>query len=47
METDIIFRLIAATAVGMVIGINRDLRGKPTGMRTLGLWRPASCWPST
>jgi putative Mg2+ transporter-C (MgtC) family protein len=34
---DIFLRLLAATAAGMAIGINRDLRGKPTGVRTLGL----------
>jgi len=32
-----LLRLGAAASVGMAIGINRDLRGKPTGMRTLGL----------
>ncbi len=30
-------RLLAAMAVGMAIGLNRDLHGKPLGMRTLGL----------
>lgn len=30
-------RVGAATLVGAVIGINRDLVGKPMGMRTLGL----------
>jgi putative Mg2+ transporter-C (MgtC) family protein len=30
-------RLGAAAAVGLVIGINRDLLNKPMGMRTLGL----------
>lgn len=30
-------RLVVATAAGMVIGLNRDLRDKPIGMRTLGL----------
>lgn len=35
--TDIALRLTAATAVGMALGLNRDLHGKPTGMRTLGL----------
>ena len=34
---DIFLRLLAATGVGMAVGLNRDLRGKPTGMRTLGL----------
>lgn len=35
--TDIALRLLAATAAGMALGCNRDLQGKPTGMRTLGL----------
>lgn len=34
---DIVLRLLAAAGVGIVLGLNRDLRGKPTGMRTLGL----------
>ena len=34
---DQILRLAAATLAGMVIGLNRDLEGKPTGVRTLGL----------
>ncbi|MCK0196235.1 MgtC/SapB family protein [Ancylobacter sp. 6x-1] len=36
-DTDALARLAAAAIIGMVIGINRDIRGKPTGMRTLGL----------
>ncbi|SBV96345.1 MgtC/SapB transporter [uncultured Alphaproteobacteria bacterium] len=36
-ERDGLLRLLAATAVGMAIGLNRDLHGKPTGTRTLGL----------
>lgn len=32
-----ILRLSIALVVGMAIGLNRDLRHKPTGMRTLGL----------
>ena len=36
-ELDIALRLGAATLVGAVIGLNRDLHGKPTGVRTLGL----------
>ncbi|EJW09707.1 MgtC/SapB transporter [Rhodovulum sp. PH10] len=36
-EWDIALRLAVATAIGMVLGLNRDLHGKPTGMRTLGL----------
>ncbi|MDQ0511647.1 MgtC/SapB family protein [Ancylobacter amanitiformis] len=36
-DIEALFRLLVAAACGMLIGINRDLRGKPTGMRTLGL----------
>jgi putative Mg2+ transporter-C (MgtC) family protein len=32
-----ILRLVAAMGSGMLLGLNRDLHGKPTGMRTLGL----------
>jgi putative Mg2+ transporter-C (MgtC) family protein len=34
---DIVLRLSAATAAGMLLGLNRDMRDKPIGMRTLGL----------
>ena len=34
---DIGLRLVAATLIGMCLGLERMLRGKPTGMRTLGL----------
>ena len=34
---DIILRLCAAALSGAVIGLNRDLHGKPTGVRTLGV----------
>jgi putative Mg2+ transporter-C (MgtC) family protein len=34
---EIALRLMAATLVGSVIGLNRDLHGKPTGVRTMGL----------
>jgi putative Mg2+ transporter-C (MgtC) family protein len=38
MDTwDIFFRLGAAAMVGAALGLNRDLHGKPTGVRTLGL----------
>jgi putative Mg2+ transporter-C (MgtC) family protein len=30
-------RLLVATMTGMVLGLNRDLEGKPLGARTLGL----------
>lgn len=36
-ELDIMLRVLAATASGMLVGLNRELHGKPTGMRTLGL----------
>jgi putative Mg2+ transporter-C (MgtC) family protein len=35
--TEVILRLTAATLAGGVLGLNRDLHGKPTGVRTLGL----------
>lgn len=35
--TELLLRLGAAAASGVIIGINRDLRDKPIGMRTLGL----------
>src|SRR5437763_6903547 len=34
---DVALRLCAATLLGAAIGLNRDLHGKPTGVRTLGL----------
>jgi putative Mg2+ transporter-C (MgtC) family protein len=34
---ELILRLSAATLLGGVIGLNRDLHGKATGVRTLGL----------
>ena len=34
---DIAVRLGAATLVGVLLGLNRDLHGKSTGVRTLGL----------
>ncbi len=36
-DLDIALRLGVATIVGVAIGLNRDLHGKPTGIRTLGL----------
>ncbi len=36
-------RLLAATAVGAAVGIERDLKGKPTGMRTLILICLGAC----
>jgi len=37
VELDIALRLGAATFIGVAIGLNRDLHGKSTGVRTLGL----------
>lgn len=36
-EIDVALRLAAAMAAGMIMGLNRDLKGKPAGVRTLGL----------
>jgi len=36
-ELDGILRLIVAALVGIAVGFNRELRGKPLGMRTLAL----------
>lgn len=36
-ELDVAARLAAAMGAGMVMGLNRDLKGKPAGVRTLGL----------
>jgi putative Mg2+ transporter-C (MgtC) family protein len=35
--TDVGLRLVAAAVAGGLIGVNRDLAGKPIGVRTLGL----------
>jgi putative Mg2+ transporter-C (MgtC) family protein len=38
MDTlEIVLRLVVAALAGVALGLNRDLRGKPTGVRTLGL----------
>jgi putative Mg2+ transporter-C (MgtC) family protein len=38
METiEVILRVGAAVLAGAALGLNRDLHGKPTGVRTLGL----------
>jgi putative Mg2+ transporter-C (MgtC) family protein len=36
-DLDHVLRLLAAAAVGIAIGFNRELRDKPLGMRTLAL----------
>ncbi len=38
-----VLRIAAAMAGGMVLGINRDLRGKPAGVRTHALVAIGSC----
>ena len=44
MDTlEMFLRLGFAALVGVALGLNRDLRGKPTGVRTLGLVGVASC----
>jgi putative Mg2+ transporter-C (MgtC) family protein len=35
--SEIIFRLVSAVLIGCVIGLDRNLHGKPTGIKTLGL----------
>jgi putative Mg2+ transporter-C (MgtC) family protein len=40
--TDVALRLGAALLAGCALGLNRDLHGKPTGVRTLGLVSLAS-----
>jgi putative Mg2+ transporter-C (MgtC) family protein len=40
--TDVSLRLGAALLAGCALGLNRDLHGKPTGVRTLGLVSLAS-----
>ena len=40
---DIVGRLAAAMGAGVVIGVNRDLRGKPAGVRTHGLVAIGAC----
>ena len=34
---EVVTRIGLAALVGVALGLNRDLRGKPTGVRTLGL----------
>lgn len=37
MPLELALRLVVATLIGCLIGLNRDLHGKPTGVRTMGL----------
>ncbi|SAL43912.1 MgtC family protein [Caballeronia sordidicola] len=41
--TDVVIRMFWALAIGCVIGVDRDLHGKPTGMKTLGLVSLGAC----
>ncbi|GBR10706.1 MgtC/SapB family protein [Acetobacter oeni] len=41
--SDIVLRLIAALAVGIAFGLNRDQRGRPAGLRTTTLVCLAAC----
>lgn len=41
--SEILGRLAAALGAGVVLGVNRDLRGKPAGVRTHGLVSIGSC----
>jgi putative Mg2+ transporter-C (MgtC) family protein len=40
---DIVIRMFWALAIGCIIGVDRDLHGKPTGMKTLGLVSLGAC----
>ena len=40
---DIVGRLAAAMGAGIILGVNRDLRGKPAGVRTHGLVAIGAC----
>lgn len=38
-----ILRMVAAVMVGCIVGLDRNLHGKPTGVKTLGLVALGSC----
>ena len=40
---DVVIRMFWALAIGCIIGVDRDLHGKPTGMKTLGLVSLGAC----
>ena len=42
LNDDLALRLVVATLIGGLIGVNRDLHGKPTGVRTMALVALAS-----
>lgn len=35
--TDVLVRLVSATVIGAALGLNREIRGKPAGLRTHAL----------
>jgi putative Mg2+ transporter-C (MgtC) family protein len=40
---EVVIRMLSAVAIGCIIGLDRDLHGKPTGMKTLGLVSLGAC----
>jgi putative Mg2+ transporter-C (MgtC) family protein len=40
---DAVVRMLVAVLIGCIIGVDRDLHGKPTGMKTLGLVSLGAC----
>jgi len=40
---DIVFKLFSAVVIGCIVGADRDLHGKPTGIKTLGLVALGAC----
>ncbi|MDC8756668.1 MgtC/SapB family protein [Janthinobacterium fluminis] len=41
--SEIVFRLFAAVLIGCIVGLDRNLHGKPTGMKTMGLVALGAC----
>jgi putative Mg2+ transporter-C (MgtC) family protein len=41
--SEALLRMIVALLVGCIVGIDRNMRGKPTGVKTLGLVALGSC----
>ncbi|MEC5160719.1 MgtC/SapB family protein [Janthinobacterium sp. CG_S6] len=35
--SEVVFRLFSALLIGCIVGLDRNLHGKPTGMKTMGL----------
>ncbi|MEM5460235.1 MULTISPECIES: MgtC/SapB family protein [unclassified Paraburkholderia] len=40
---EVLLRMVVAVLVGCVVGVDRNLRGKPTGVKTLGLVALGAC----